>query len=590
MEVVSEYRTHHCGELRKNHIGLQVRLCGWVRSLRNMGAVYFVDLVDRYGTTQVVWENPSEELYLGREDVIWVEGKVRARSQSNPQLSTGDIELCVSHVARLSAAELPPFTLRTDTDGGLEQRMVYRYLDLRRPPLQENLILRHRIKKAIRDYLDEQAFLDIETPFLIRSTPEGARDFVVPSRMNQGCFYALPQSPQLFKQLLMLAGYDRYYQIVRCFRDEDLRSDRQPEFTQLDCEMSFVGREEVMRMFENLQKHLLKTIKGVDYCGDFPILSWHNAVELYGTDKPDTRFDLKLWSVPTKYKEKLKSFPPLANKSHLVALALKHKLSRKDCSNFEAELEYIGYAGAKLFYLIKDEDGYKSSFDKYVNQDILREIWQAWQKDRFDEHAGCLIISGAESWLKTQNMMGALRLMLGEAFGLKKQQSYNFLWVVDFPLLEWNEDEGRYFSLHHPFTAPKKQDITKLEQPELWGDILAESYDMVLNGVEIGGGSIRITENEIQKKIFQILGLSETEIQSQFGFLLEAFRYGVPPHGGIAFGLDRICALFGGSESIRDFIAFPKNNRGRDLMLEAPMRLTKDQLDDLSLSININHE
>lgn len=585
MEVVFGYRTHNCGELSKSHLGLQVRLCGWVRSLRYMGKMCFVDLADRYGITQIVWENPDENLALGREDVIRIEGTVKERIQNNPQLSTGEIEVAVNSTTLLSKSELPPFTIRTDTDGGLELRMKYRYLDLRRPPLQENLILRHKIKQAIRNYLDAQDFLDIETPFLIRSTPEGARDFVVPSRMHPSHFYALPQSPQIFKQLLMLAGYDRYYQIARCFRDEDLRADRQPEFTQLDCEMSFVGRTEIMQMFEGLLKHLLKSIKSVDYSGNFPILSWYESISRYGTDKPDIGFDMELWPIPQTFQQELRAFPPLANAEHMVSLAITRKLSRKDFSNLEAELKRLGYADAQIFYILQTEELYQSSFDKYIKAETLQNICQSWRADKPKQEGFCWLICGGEKWLETQQMMGDLRLLLADNWNLRKQNVYNFLWVVDFPLFEWNADENRYYSLHHPFTAPKLEQVDLLDKADSLDKVLAEAYDLVLNGVEIGGGSLRITDSSLQKKIFQILGLSEAEAQAQFGFLLEAFRYGTPPHGGIAFGLDRICALFGGSESIRDFIAFPKNNRGRDLMLEAPTTLAQEQLQELGISL-----
>lgn len=588
MKVISGYRTHHCGELRVENKGQSVRLCGWVRSLRHMGAMVFVDLADRYGVTQVIWEQPEEGFVLGREDVICVSGLVRERSQKNSQLPTGDIEICADNTQILSKSELPPFTLREATDGGLELRMKYRYLDLRRPPLQENMQLRHSIKQAIRNYLEAQGFLDIETPFLIRSTPEGARDFVVPSRMHKGSFYALPQSPQLFKQLLMVSGFDRYYQIVRCFRDEDLRADRQPEFTQLDCEMSFVGAKEVRDMFENLLKDLLSKVKGIEYTGDFPILTWREAISRYGSDKPDTRFGLELWTMPEKFVQKLQVFPPLAGQNHMVALAIDRKLSRKELANFQDELTRLGYTDPKLFYIIRETDGtYKSSFDKFVSPELLNEIWQSRANEIGDVQSQdlCLLIGAGQNWLDAHQMLGSLRLLLGSAWNLPKPNVYNFLWIVDFPLFEWNEEEKRYYSLHHPFTAPKAEQAELLNNSQACGDILAEAYDMVLNGVEIGGGSLRITQSELQSRVFQVLGLSEAEIQAQFGFLLEAFRYGVPPHGGIAFGLDRICALFGGSDSIRDFIAFPKNNRGRDLMLDAPTELDKAQLQELGISL-----
>lgn len=589
MKVISEYRTHNCGELRVENKGQSVRLCGWVRSLRHMGAMIFVDLADCYGVTQVIWEQPEQGFVLGREDVICVSGLVRERSQKNLQLPTGDIEICVDNTRILSKSEIPPFTLREDTDGGLELRMKYRYLDLRRPPLQANLQLRHRIKQAIRNYLEDQGFLDIETPFLIRSTPEGARDFVVPSRMHAGSFYALPQSPQLFKQLLMVSGFDRYYQIVRCFRDEDLRADRQPEFTQLDCEMSFVGVKEVRDMFENLLKDILSKVKGIEYKGDFPILTWQEAISRYGSDKPDTRFGLELWTVPEKFVQSLQVFPPLAEQSHLVALAIDRKLSRKELANFQDELARLGYSDSKLFYIIRETDGtYKSSFDKFVAPELLNEIWQgrASEIGSVQSQDLCLLIGAGQNWLEAHQMLGSLRLLLGSAWNLPDPNVYNFLWVIDFPLFEWNEEEQRYFSLHHPFTAPKSEHLELLNNPKACGEILAEAYDMVLNGVEIGGGSLRITESELQAKVFEVLGFSESEIKAQFGFLLDAFRYGVPPHGGIAFGLDRICALFGGSESIRDFIAFPKNNRGRDLMLDAPTELDKAQLQELGISLS----
>ena len=582
------YRTKSCGELRLANAGERVTLAGWVQKSRRLGGMTFIDLRDRYGITQLVVEATAPESLtevaasLGREYVIQAEGEVVERVNKNPKLPTGDIEIVLSSINILNKSVTPPFTIEEESDGGEDLRAKYRYLDLRRAPLQRALALRHRMAHEVRNYLDAQNFMEIETPYLIKSTPEGARDFVVPSRMNPGTFYALPQSPQTFKQLLMVAGYDRYFQIVRCFRDEDLRADRQPEFTQIDCEMSFVEQEDVITMFEGLAKHLFKTIKGLEF-GDFPRITWHDAMKYYGSDKPDIRFGMKF--VELNDVAKGHGFPVFDDAELVVAI------NAEKCANFtrkqlDALTDFVKrpQVGAKgLVYVKYNEDGtVKSSVDKFYTPEVLKTWLEKCNAAPGDM---LLILSGKA--MPTRVQMNALRLEMGDQLGLRKPDDYKPLWVVDFPLLEWDEETQRYYAMHHPFTAPKPEDEYLLEQPEKWGDIRANAYDIVLNGSEIGGGSVRIHNRELQKKMFQTLGFTDEKAQEQFGFLMNAFEYGAPPHAGLAFGFDRLCALFGGQDSIRDFIAFPKNNRGRDVMAESPSPISDEQLDELQIKLDI---
>ncbi len=595
-------RTHTCGELNIANSGNEVTLCGWVQRTRNLGGMVFIDLRDRYGIIQLVL-NPSENnpdekpsaifekaQSLGREFVIQVKGIVVERSNKNANLSTGEIEIQAFEINILNPSVTPPFTIEDVTDGGEELRMQYRYLDLRRNPLKKNLELRHRVTIETRKYLDSISFIEIETPFLIKSTPEGARDFVVPSRVHPKQFYALPQSPQTFKQILMVSGYDRYFQIVRCFRDEDLRADRQPEFTQIDCEMAFIEQDDILNTFEGLTKHLFKNIKGIDL-GDFPRMSYGDAMKNYGCDKPDTRFEMKFIELKSPRPEGKGNIPfsetlggpgfKAFDESEMVV-----GICAKGCANYSRKqldelTEFVKrpQIGAKgLVYVKYHEDGtIKSSVDKFFNESILKK----WA-DLFYAGPGDLMLILAGGKNQTHKALSELRLEMGNQLGLRKPEVFSPLWVYDFPLLEWNEMSQRWFAMHHPFTSPKKEDFHLLDTPNLSG-LRANAYDLVINGVELGGGSIRIHNKELQQKMFKILGFSEAEAMRQFGFLMNAFEYGAPPHGGIAFGLDRLCATFGGSESIRDYIAFPKNNAARDIMIDAPSEISPEQLKELGL-------
>jgi len=578
------YRSHHCGELNASHIGENVKLSGWVQRSRILSGMTFIDLRDRYGITQLAfndgWDADLQEKArkVGREFVIAIEGEVLERESKNPNMATGEIEIKVSKLEILNAAKTPPFTIENDTDGGEELRMKYRYLDLRRNPLQASIKLRHKVAQAVRSFLNDADFLEIETPYLIKSTPEGARDFVVPSRMNQGQFYALPQSPQTFKQLLMVSGYDRYYQIVRCFRDEDLRADRQPEFTQIDCEMAFVEQEDILQQFEGLIKSLLKEVKGVDI-DSVPRMTYAEAMERYGNDKPDIRFGMELKNLNSLTKDK--GFVVFDQAEVVLAISVPGAsgYSRKqlDALTKWVQRPQIGMQG--LIYSKYNEDGtYKSSVDKFFNEEAQAE----WHKAAGSEAGDLLLIlAGHEN--KTRKAMSELRLHMGEELGLRNPDEYAPLWVLDFPLLEWDEESGRYHAMHHPFTSPKPEDIALLDTDP--GKVRANAYDMVLNGNEIGGGSIRIHDRKVQSRMFEMLGFSDEEAKAQFGFLMDAFEYGAPPHGGIAFGFDRLVALLGGSETIRDFIAFPKNNAGRDLMINSPASIDTLQLTELGIDL-----
>lgn len=577
------YRTHTCGELQAKDITKSVTLAGWVQTIRKFGSITFVDLRDRYGITQLLFNEALntrlDATPLGREFVIQVEGKVIERSNKNLQLSTGEIEIEVSNFTILNASIVPPFTIVDDTDGGDDIRMKYRYLDLRRSAIQQNIQLRYAVNRATREYLHTNHFLDIETPFLIKSTPEGARDFVVPSRMNEQEFYALPQSPQTFKQLLMVSGFDRYYQIVKCFRDEDLRADRQPEFTQIDCEMSFVNQENVLQMFEGLVKHILKTVKNIDYAQPVERMTWEHAMEHYGNDKPDIRFDMKLKNITQTVQGK--GFKVFDDAEYIVAIVVKNcaDYTRKQIDELTdwVKRPQIGMGG--LAVVKYQADGIlKSSFDKFFNEEQLKQIADTSHATANDL---ILILSGNKT--KTQKAMSELRLEMASRLGLRKADEFKLLWVLDFPLLEYNEEEQIWHACHHPFTSPKPEHIEWMNDKNKFKDIKANAYDMVLNGNEIGGGSIRIFQRDLQEKMFATLGLTKEEAQEKFGFLLGAFEYGAPPHGGIAFGFDRLCAILSGSESIRDVIAFPKNNSGRDVMLNAPSAIDDKQYKELHL-------
>ncbi|MEI8280599.1 MAG: aspartate--tRNA ligase [Bacteroidota bacterium] len=590
------YRTHTSGELRMSHVGSEVTLAGWAQTVRKFGSITFIDLRDRYGITQLLFnEQLNDKLAqtpIGREYVIQVKGKVLERSNKNPKLATGDIEIEVMDFAIMNIASTPPFTIEEETDGGDELRMKYRYLDLRRPTLKRNIELRYKVNRSVRNYLDTLGFWDIETPFLIKSTPEGARDFVVPSRMNAGQFYALPQSPQTFKQLLMVSGYDRYYQIVKCFRDEDLRADRQPEFTQVDCEMSFVEQEDILNTFEGLFKHVFKDVKGVDITYTFPRMTWDDAMWNYGNDKPDLRFEMKLNNL--KANNKYTDNSPLATGTDfkvfndaetILAIAVPNasEYTRKQLDELTdwVKRPQIGMTG--LIYVKCNTDGtYKSSVDKFFNEEKLKEIASFCKTNSGDL---ILILAGAET--RTRKAMSELRLEMGNKLGLRNPDDYKPLWVIDFPLFEYDEEDDRWVARHHPFTSPKPEQIEWMNDLSKYADIKANAYDIVLNGTEIGGGSIRIFQRDIQEKMFAALGMSKEESQEKFGFLLGAFEYGAPPHGGIAFGFDRLCSLLGGQESIRDFIAFPKNNAGRDVMLDAPSAIDEKQMKELNLKSTI---
>jgi aspartyl-tRNA synthetase len=578
------YRTFTCGELRIAHVGQEPVLAGWVQTIRNLGAMTFIDIRDRYGITQLVAdENTTIELKdkfekLGREFVIQVKGIVRERSSKNSKIPTGEIEIDIKELTILNKAAVPPFTIQDDTDGGDELRMKFRYLDLRRETVRKNLELRAKMAHVVRNYLDDLHFIETETPVLIKSTPEGARDFVVPSRMNPNQFYALPQSPQIFKQLLMVAGFDRYYQIVKCFRDEDLRADRQPEFTQIDCEMSFVQQEDVLNMFEGLTRHMFKEIKGIDP-GEFPRMTYADAMENYGNDKPDIRFDLKFKDLTTVVKGK--DFKVFDDAEYIGGICVPGcgEYSRKQLDEL-TEFVKRPQVGAKglVYAKVNDDGSVKSSVDKFYAPEDLSKWTQI-----FDAKPGDLILMLSGEKDRTLPALSILRLEMGRLAGLMDKEVFRPLWVIDFPLLEWNEEASRFHAMHHPFTAPKPEDIALLDTAP--GTVRANAYDLVINGVEIGGGSVRIFDSELQAKMFKTLGFSKQDAENQFGFLMEAFKYGAPPHAGIAFGFDRLASMFAGLDSIRDVIAFPKNNSGRDVMNDSPAEIAQAQLDELCLSL-----
>ncbi|WP_287331225.1 aspartate--tRNA ligase [Parabacteroides sp.] len=582
------YRTRTCGNLRLADEGLVVTLAGWVQRTRKMGGMTFVDLRDRYGITQLVFNQEVDaDLYekankLGREYVIQVTGTVRERSSKNKNIPTGDIELIVSELNVLNAAVTPPFTIEDETDGGDDLRMKYRYLDLRRNAVRKNLELRHRMAFEVRNYLDKQGFLEVETPVLVNSTPEGARDFVVPSRMNPGQFYALPQSPQTLKQLLMVSGFDRYFQIVKCFRDEDLRADRQPEFTQIDCEMSFVEQEDVLNIFEGMAKHLFKVIRGIEIKEPFQRMTWHDAMKYYGSDKPDLRFGMKFVELMDIMKgHGFSVFDDAAYVGGICAEgAATYTRKQLDALTEFVKRPQVGAKG--MVYARVEADGsVKSSVDKFYTQETLQQM-----KEAFGAKPGDLIlILSGDNAMKTRKQLCELRLEVASQLGLRDKNKFACLWVVDFPLFEWSEEDQRFYAMHHPFTSPKPEDIPLLDSDT--GAVRANAYDMVINGVEVGGGSIRIHDSKLQDKMFQLLGFTEERAQSQFGFLMNAFKYGAPPHGGLAYGLDRWVSLFAGLDSIRDCIAFPKNNSGRDVMLDAPSVIDDVQLDELCLKVDV---
>lgn len=581
------YRTYTCGELRIEHVGKTVTLSGWVQKSRDLGGMTFIDLRDRYGITQLAFNEVDntdltvQARKLGREFVVQVIGEVIERTSKNKNIPTGEIEIKVSELLLLNASKTPPFTIEDATDGGDELRMQYRYLDIRRNPVLEKLKLRNKVALETRKYLDTQGFMDVETPYLIKSTPEGARDFVVPSRMNEGQFYALPQSPQTFKQLLMVSGIDRYYQIVKCFRDEDLRADRQPEFTQIDCEMAFVEQEDILILFEGLIKHLFKEVRGVDFEGSFPRMTYAEAMEKYGSDKPDIRFRMEF--VDLKQVTTGKDFAIFDSAEAVIGI------NAEDCSEYtrkqlDALTDWVRrpQIGAKgLVYLKYNSDGtFKSSVDKFYTQEDLAE----WAKLANAKPGDLLLVLSGEVD-KVQKQMSELRLHMGNELGLRNPNVFKPLWVLDFPLLEWDEGAQRFFAMHHPFTSPKPEDTHLITTDP--GKIRANAYDLAMNGVELGGGSIRIHDRALQAQMFDLLGFTKEEAQNQFGFLMNAFEYGAPPHGGLAFGLDRLVATMGGSDSIRDYIAFPKNNSGRDVMIDAPSPLSNEQLKELGINVNV---
>ena len=579
------YRTHNCGELTLSNRDEKVILSGWVHKSRDLGGMTFIDLRDRYGKTQLVFnmetepELCAEARKLGREYVIRAEGIVEERSNKNPRMPTGDIEIIVSGFDVLSASQLPPFTIEDDTDGGDELRMKYRYLDLRREPIKQNIIHRHRVARETRKYLDSQEFIEVETPVLIKSTPEGARDFVVPSRVHPGSFYALPQSPQTFKQLLMISGFDKYFQIVKCFRDEDLRADRQPEFTQIDCEMSFVERDDVLKVFEGLAEHLFKEIKGYDIKNGFPRIPYDTAMAEYGTDKPDLRFGMKITELSNLVKGK--GFNVFDTSEYIGGIVAKGcaGYTRKELDGLTDFVRKPQIGAKGLVYVKYNDDGsLKSTVDKFYNAENLKE-WAESMK----AGSGDLLLILAGGRMQTLYALSELRLEMGNRLNLRDPGQFIPLWIVDFPLLEWDDETQRYYAMHHPFTSPKNEDLDMLESDP--GKVRANAYDLVINGVEIGGGSIRIHDAEVQKKMFRVLGFTDEEARSQFGFLMDAFRFGAPPHGGIAFGFDRWVALFAGSETIRDFIAFPKNNAGKDVMIDSPSKISEEHLRELNLQI-----
>ncbi len=587
------YRTHTCGELRIGDAGQEVILAGWVQRIRKMGGMSFIDLRDRYGITQlVVDDSVSHDLNqiaekLGREFVIQAKGVVAERSSKNAKIPTGDIEIKINDIKVLNSSVTPPFTIEDDTDGGEEIRAKYRYIDLRRNPLKKALELRHKMGQETRKYLDSIGFMEIETPVLIKSTPEGARDFVVPSRMNPGEFYALPQSPQTFKQLLMVAGYDRYFQIVRCFRDEDLRADRQPEFTQIDCEMAFVEREDILNTFEGMIKSLFKNVLGREMNGDFPRMSYSDAMNFYGSDKPDIRFEMRIAEL--KHLTGGKNFVVFDEAQYVGGIAVEGGASytRKQIDEITEWVKRPQVGAKGLVYIRVAEDGIKSSVDKFYTPEELKAMADAAGAKTGDI---VLILAGAKK--KTQEALGTLRIEMGNRLGLRKSDVYAPLWVYDFPLLEWDEETQRFYAMHHPFTSPKPEDMDKFNSNdrEQIAAVAANAYDFVLNGTEIGGGSIRIHDSAVQKRMFEVLGFTNEEAEYKFGFIINAFKFGAPPHGGIAFGFDRFCALFGGQETIRDYIAFPKNNAGRDMMLDAPGMIDQSQMEELFLKSTLTKQ
>jgi aspartyl-tRNA synthetase len=580
------YRSHTCGELRISDVGTTVTLAGWVQRSRDLGGMTFVDLRDRYGITQLAFnmednaELGAQANKLGREFVIQATGTVIERSSKNKNIPTGEIEIVVSELNVLNAAKLPPFTIEDETDGGDELRMQYRYLDLRRNPVQQKLRLRNQVALETRIYLNSKDFLDVETPVLIKSTPEGARDFVVPSRMNEGQFYALPQSPQTFKQLLMVSGFDRYYQIVKCFRDEDLRADRQPEFTQIDCEMAFVEQDDILNTFEGLIKHLFKTVRGVEFTEPFPRMDYAEAMARYGSDKPDIRFGMEF--VDLNDVAQGKGFAIFDSAEAVIAINAEDcvEYTRKQIDELTEWVKRPQIGAKGLVYVRCNADGtFKSSVDKFYSQDDLA----AWAQ-KANAKPGDLILVLSGDLEKVRKQMNELRLHMGNELGLRNPNVFKPLWVLDFPLLEWDEESGRYHAMHHPFTSPKPEDMHLIQTEP--GKVRANAYDLAMNGVELGGGSIRIHDRDLQSRMFDLLGFTKEEAQSQFGFLMSAFEFGAPPHGGLAFGLDRLVATMGGSESIRDYIAFPKNNSGRDTMIDAPSPLHADQLKELGIKLN----
>jgi len=582
-------RTHTCGELNATNINQTVTLCGWIQKVRKLGGMIFIDLRDRYGITQLAFNNETDAALcqqvekFGREWVIRVTGTVAERYSKNKNIPTGDIEIIATEVEVLNESITPPFTIEDESDGGDELRMKYRYLDLRRTPVKNNILFRHRLAIEIRNYMNNIGFVEIETPFMIKSTPEGARDFVVPSRMNPGEFYALPQSPQTFKQLLMVSGFDRYFQIVRCFRDEDLRADRQPEFTQVDCEMSFVEQEDILNTFEGLIKHIFKKIKNIDI-DPIERITWADAMKYYGSDKPDARFDMRFVELNdvTQHKE-FKIF----NEAELVV-----GIVAKGCANYTRKqldglVDFVRRpqvgAGGLVYVLCNQDGSFKSSVDKFYDQNDLKAI-----AAKCNAEAGDLILIMSGPRMKTQKQLCELRLEMGSRLGLRKAGEYKLLWVIDFPLLEWDEETQRFYAMHHPFTAPKPEHEAILESNP--GAVNANAYDLVINGTEVGGGSIRIHDRQLQNRMFKVLGFTDEEAQKQFGFLMNAFQYGAPPHGGLAFGFDRMCSVLSDCDSIRDFIAFPKNNSGRDVMIDAPSTISDAQLQELFISVNTKQE
>ena len=581
------YRSHNCGELRINDLNKEVKLSGWVQKVRDKGFIMWVDLRDRYGITQLIFDQertPSNVIdlakTLGREFVINITGSVIERNSKNDLMSTGDIEVLVSELKILNSSITPPFTIEDESDGGEELRMKYRYLDIRREPVKNNLILRHKITQQVRTYLSDNSFIEVETPYLIKSTPEGARDFVVPSRMNPGEFYALPQSPQTFKQLLMVAGMDKYFQIVKCFRDEDLRADRQPEFTQIDCEMAFVSQEDILNTFEDLVKHLFQKVKNIKL-DKFPVMTYDDAVQKYGTDKPDLRYNMKF--VELNDVAKNRDFNVFNNSELVVGFLIEggNSFTRKDIDKYTDWVKRPQIGAGGLAYLRIQEDGtYKSSVDKFYDQSDLEN----WANKAGAKQGDILfILSGDKDKVRTQ--LGALRVHVADNLGLKNPEEFKPLWVVDFPLLEWDEETGAFHAMHHPFTSPKPEQIDLIDSDP--AAVRADAYDLVLNGNEIGGGSIRIHDKKIQQRMFDCLGFTKEEAEKQFGFLMNAFEYGAPPHGGIAFGLDRLVAIMGGNEIIRDFIAFPKNNSGRDVMIDSPSTVSDEQLKEINLKTTL---